>query len=123
MATVAAEFVRSPKDANGNFAALAASSFWIGLVFFITVAKMCCAKFYIVSQTRREAPAIFSMNGKGYFMSYSGERLGDPEQASLRCGAAASCEESTPAGAAGADFNCCSWIWTFAQAFAWRFVA
>jgi hypothetical protein len=46
---------------------LAASSFWIGLVFFITVAKMCRAKFYIVSQTRRDATAVFSMNGKSYF--------------------------------------------------------
>jgi hypothetical protein len=43
---------------------LAASSFWIGLVFFITAAKMRCAKFYIVSQTQRDAAAVFLMHGK-----------------------------------------------------------
>src|SRR6266850_2843869 len=53
---------------------LAASNFWIGLVFFITVAKMCCAKFYIVSQTRRGADAVFSMNGTSYFHELSRER-------------------------------------------------
>src|SRR6267143_325401 len=101
---------------------LAASSFWIGLVLFMTVAKMCCAKFYIVSRTRRDADAVFSMNGKGYLHKLSGESLGDSGQSSYGVAVAAPCEESTPAGTAG-DFNCCSWIWTFAQALAWRFVA
>jgi hypothetical protein len=61
---------------------LAASSFWIGLVFFITVAKICCAKFYIVSRVRRHADAVFSINGKSYFHELSGRETGRLEQAS-----------------------------------------
>src|SRR2546426_5115514 len=65
---------------------LAASSFWIGLIFFITLAEMCCAKFYIVSQARRHADAVFSMNGKSYFHELSGREPGRLRASELRCG-------------------------------------
>jgi hypothetical protein len=64
----------------------AASSFRIDLVFFITVTKMCYAKFYIVSQTRRDAHAVFSMNGKSYFHELSGRETGRLRANELGCG-------------------------------------
>jgi hypothetical protein len=54
---------------------LAASNFWIGLIFFITVAKMRCAKFYIVSQRRGDAAVVFSMRSTSYFHALLKKRV------------------------------------------------
>jgi hypothetical protein len=68
-------------------------------------------------------PQFFRCTEKVIFMTYPAKSLGNCAQLSYGVTLTAVREESAKPGSADADFSCCSWNWTFAQALALRFVA